>query len=114
MVLTGDRRNRVLGIATVTPNRAAIQKHTAVLDFLSHKNYYAALPHLVEETLAVAAKTRSVEQVSAFVAQRDTAKANFLVQMGFREIGVLPCQLRHEQGEEDVHILHKDLSIGRD
>jgi GNAT superfamily N-acetyltransferase len=114
MVLTGDRRNRVLGMATVTPNRAAIQKHAAVLDFLSHRNYYSALPHLVEETLAVAAKTRSVEQVTAYVAQRDVAKADILIQLGFRELGVLPCQLRHEQGEEDVHIFHKDLSTGRD
>jgi GNAT superfamily N-acetyltransferase len=114
MVLTGDRRNRVLGMATVTPGRAAIQEHAAIVDFLSHKNYYRVLPHLLEKTLAFAAKTKGVEQVVAYVAQRDVAKADTLIHLGFREIGVLPRQLRHEQGEEDVHILHKYLSTGRD
>lgn len=110
MVLTGDRRNRVLGMATVTPGRAAIREHAAVVDFFSHENYYSAVPHLLQETLA-AAKARGIEQVTAYVVRRDTAKADILIQMGFREVGVLPCQLRHNQGEEDVQILHTDLPI---
>jgi GNAT superfamily N-acetyltransferase len=113
MVLTGDRRNRVLGMATVTPGRAAIQEHAAVVDFSSHENYYAAAPHMLQEALAVA-QARGIEQVTAYAAQRDVAKADILIQTGFCEIGVLPCQLRHDQGEEDVQILHMDLSTGRD
>lgn len=109
MVLSGSKRNRLLGIATVTPGRAAIQKHAAVVDFILHENYYSAAARLLLETLA-AAEAKGIEQVTAYVAQRDMAKADVLIQLGFREIGLLPRQLRHNRGYEAVRIFHKDLA----
>lgn len=111
MVLTGDSPHRVLGLATITPGSAEAQKQAGILDFLLHENYYSGACALIQQTMAEA-RSKRMEQVSAYLVERDASKADILLGMGFREIGVLPAQLRHGENIEDVRILHLNLTGG--
>ena len=108
-VLTGERAHRVLGFATLTPERGPYCRHKAVIDLVTHDHYDHCAVEMLDWLFSTGAK-RDVETVQAFVAVCDQKKLQWFQSVGLKPVATLPGQLRIEGKLIDVQVLEGPIA----
>jgi GNAT superfamily N-acetyltransferase len=108
-VLTGERAHRVLGFATLTPERGPYCRHKAVIDLVTHDHYDHCAVEMLDWLFSTGAE-RDVETVQAFVAVCDQKKLQWFQSVGLKPVAMLPGQLRIDGKLIDVQVLEGPIA----
>ena len=107
-VLTGETAHRVLGLATMTPIDTAYRRHVGVVDVMTHDHFVERGPDLLKAVVD-SGRAAQLERGLAYVPVTDTAKAQWMRDIGARSACMLPEQVKLEKESVDVEVF--DLSL---
>jgi hypothetical protein len=107
--LIGAVPNRVLGLASLTPQPSPLRKHIGVIDGVTHDNYSADLTKLLER-LVETAQQKKIQLLQAYVSTTDLKKEESFKAIGLSTVTTFSKAILLDNKPITVKLMQRQLN----